>query len=1154
MAADAAAAAATAAATAAAIAATIAATIAALEAQRALLGDVVVDTALAPLRAQWAALQAPPAQSLRQVTVLFMDVVGSTTLAQHLDPEDIHAIMDSALQAFTALVEQRHGRVLQYAGDSLLAAFGAETSREDDPALAIEAGLAILREARVHAATVLQQHGHRGFDVRVGVHTGSVLLGGGVDDEGSIRGMTVNMAARMEQTAPPGALRISQDTWRQVRGLFDVTEQPPLQVKGRDAPIQTYLVDRARPRAFQAGTRGVERVHTPMVGRDAELARLQAGWQDVERQGTRHAVCIVAEAGLGKSRLLAEFEAWLQAGTAAPAQSQSQSQLHPGPLPVRVWRARAQPQSEQQPYGLLRDLLAAALGINDSDTSDVARDKFVRGIVPLFEAEEGTAMAEAQAHVLGHLVGIDFSASVHVSGILEDARQRRNRAFHTATQWLRRSALQGAGMLLLEDLHWADDGSLDFLAQLHKGLDGVPIMVLAVARPSLFERRPGFDAAFERIDLLPLPASTGEQLADRLLAPLGVVPPALRDLIAGRAEGNPFYMEELVKMLIDDGAIAVIAADADDAAPAAADEAPRWRLVPERLIGTQVPGTLTGVLQARLDGLPVREKAALQEASVIGMIFWDAALAALDAEAPPLLPALDRRALVHPRAAGEYGFDHQILHQVTYDSLLKRARRACHARAGAWLAALDSARANDYLAAAARHFELAGENARAADHYLRAAERALPLFAHATAIDCAGSALALAAAGDHTTRWRALLVRQRSLRLQGALAAQGADLDAMQTLADAAGRDDWRALVLLRRAAAHEAAGDLHAAEATARQALDLALAVGADAVAASAFVARAGALRVLGRHADAHAVAGAGLVFARRHHNRRAEGELLTGLAAVATERGDLVDAVRLYADSLRSDREIGACNSECATLINLGDCQARLGDAAAAGRVLDEALALCRAIGLRGLEAGALLNLSAVAQQAGEMATAAGLARQALALSQAIGNREYEAYAWMALGHAELGRIDPGVGVAVVAGVAGIAVATAAQAAYRCAHELLIGLGMPHLAVEADAGLALCARALGDLPLAMGHVEAVLAQLAAQGHLDGTERPLRIRLACFEVLADAGDTRAQPVLAAAHAALQTLAAALPDSTAQERLLTQIPWHRALVAAWARR
>ncbi len=641
----------------------IAATISALESQRSVLGDAIVDTALAPLRRALAALAAPPPQpqqhqQLKQVSVLFVDVVGSTAMGQQLGPEEIHAVMDGALESFTAIVQQNRGRVLQYTGDGMLAAFGADEVHEDDVEAAVRAGLSIIEDARRQAPLVRRDHGVADFDVRAGVHTGTVLLGGGVDAEGSIRGASVNVAARMEQSAPPGRLRISHDSYRHVRGLFEVIEQPPIEVKGVAQPLRSYLVERPKPRAFRVATRGIEGVHTRMVGRAAELAVVRAAFDAAAAGRCAHAVSVVGEAGLGKSRLLAEF---LQG------------------LDLRAcWLllARAHPRSAQQPYGLLHDMLARQLHIGEGDSAEEARQKLIDGLAPLFPADDG----EAAIHLLGQLIGLDFSASPHVKEVFGDEPEFTRLAFEAGVRCLRGLAETKAVVVVMDDLHWADAGSLAFMRQLLHANHDTPLLGLMLTRPVFFEQHAGWvdggDARQGRLDLKPLDQAGSLELAEALLERIAEVPAALRALVIGGAEGNPFYMEELVKMLIDDGVIVA--------------EGVGWRVLPDKLLAARVPPTLTGVLQARLDALAPGERHALQQAAVVGHVFWDQALAAIDPAAAAALPALLRRQLVVRRDTPafddtrEYAFQHHLLHQVTYDGVLKAPKRTGHARVGAF--------------------------------------------------------------------------------------------------------------------------------------------------------------------------------------------------------------------------------------------------------------------------------------------------------------------------------------------------------------------------------------------------------------------------------------------------------------------------------------
>ena len=606
----------------------------------------------------------------RQVTVLFLDITGSTLMTRQLDPEDVLEVMDTVLRRFSQIVTAQGGRVLQYAGDSVLAAFGAERALEDDPERAVHAGLDLLAAAREHAVLVQREHGLAGFGIRVGIHTGEVLLGGGVDDDGTIRGYTVNIAARLEQSAPAGAVRISQETWRQVRGVFEAEAQPPLQVKGQDEPLLTYLVSGVRPRAFRALGRGVDGLETAFVGRQDELASLLGAFERTATGGGLQAVTLLAEAGLGKSRLLHEFQLGLDASERS----------------CWLLRGRAQPASQHQPYGLLRDVLAWRLQIADSDRADAARERLVQGLLPFFAAD-GDAAALSQAELLGQLIGMDFSASPRLAAMLRDARLLRDGALAAFATWLQRLAASDGSsvVLLLDDLQWADDASLDLLEQVRTRTE-LPLLLVLAARPTLLERRPNWGQGWERhqaVTLAPLPAAGRRALLQSLLQRVDDVPPALLTLIDDQAEGNPYYAEELVQMLIDVGVIDNSVSDPG---------AERWHVRPERLAAAHVPGTLVGVLQARLDALAANERRAIQAASIVGPVFWDDALQSLDHGATDMLPELQRKAMVQARAESafegtcEEAFNHHLLHQVTYDTLLKAERRAGHAQAAQWLA------------------------------------------------------------------------------------------------------------------------------------------------------------------------------------------------------------------------------------------------------------------------------------------------------------------------------------------------------------------------------------------------------------------------------------------------------------------------------------
>ena len=1091
----------------------VAAAIEAIERQRHTLGDAVTDLALAPLRDQLSAADLPASgsdQKLRQTSILFVDIVGSTAIANRLDPEDVDELMDGILQRLTAAVQLHRGRVVNYTGDGFLAAFGADEAREDDPELAVRAGLAILDETRAMAADVLARFQVDGLDVRVGIDTGPVLLGGSVEGERNIRGNAVNVAARMEQSAPIGGLRISHETYRLVRGVFEVTEEPPISVKGIPTPVRTYLVHGAKPRAFRVPTRGIEGLETEMVGRATELACLQRSFAALYTAPSLRVVTVVAEPGLGKSRLLYEFENW--------------SDVQPNRFVI--FKGRAQQQTRQQPYGLMRDLFAWRLQIADNDTAEVARQRFVDGVGALFSESD-----EAPIHLLGHVLGLDFGDSVHVQGIASDPRQIRVRAQTAAAHVLQRMAAADPIVLLIEDLHWADDETLDFLIYLARTHPDLPMMIVGTTRPLLFERRPSWiddTAPNERIDLFPLDQTQATVLADALLRKLDDPRSAIRRTLTERGDGNPFFMEEIVKMLLDEGVL--VPTDRDV-----------WDAVPERLDSQHVPSTLVGVLQARHDALPVEERVALQQASVIGFVFWDRAVAALDNGSPRSLVPLARRGFVKPQPdssiadAEEFTFEHHLLQQFTYDSVLKRQRCEYHALAAAWLATLAAERGPEFHGATGEHYELAGESAMAVDHYTRAAENAAARDARATALEYVTRALALTPPDDHAIRWRLVLTRESIVAIAGDPAEHDSALDALAMLADALDDDAKRAEAGLRRTLALMDRGEHYAGIIEGQRVIDLATCAGAPRLAALAYAELARAARRTNRAREAADLAARGLDLAREVGDPAVEAALLHALATACSDNGDVMSDRRFTGQALDLARRTGNRLLEARLLNNIGTIEITLGEFDDAGETWETALALSRELEWTYGESIVLLNLAGLATATGANEEAITRGTAAVERAKASASRDLEAAAFLHLGVAH-SRLGHGV---------------EARATLTRSRDLFVQNGGEHYAVDPIAALAFLDLAEGDAERAMEGVEHVLAFTAAGGELTAIEEPFRVRLECFTVLDQLGDPRARAILEESQATLLASSEQLPAGAARERFLRANPYQRALLEAY---
>jgi predicted ATPase/class 3 adenylate cyclase len=1043
----------------------------------------------------------------RMVTIVFCDVVGSVAMAEHLDPEVVLEVMNGAFEALIPPVFRYEGTLARLMGDAILAFFGAPVAHEDDPERAVRAALEIADDARAYGERLARERGIQGFAVRAGINTGLVVVGEVGTDlrvEYTAMGDAVNLAARVEAAALPGSVLVTHDTYRHVRGRFDVVPQARLIVKGRSEPVQTYLVERAKPRAFPIGDRGVEGVATRMVGRDAELAALQHAYLDAIEGCQARVVTVLGEAGIGKSRLLDEFASWVELR----------------PERVQYWKARAARVTQAVPYGLLRDLFARRFGILDSDSAATALSRFRHGLAGVLETEK--------ADIAGHLAGFDFSSSPAVRTLLGSPSFGQ-----VATAYLRqslRALWREPALLLLEDLHWADDVSLDLIASLVSEVPQVRLLVVGAARPEFLERRPnwgeGLDA-YTRLELRPLSRRCSRALVREILQRVLEVPEALREMLVDGAEGNPFFLEELVKMLIEDGAIEL--------------GVDRWRIDSQRLGQVRLPPTLTAVLQARLDALPPNERLVLQRASVIGRQFWDSLVAELALEAgdvAPLLAALRSRELVFRReqpafvGVQEYTFKHSILREVTYETVLLQVRRTCHAQVARWLEVHAGERLGEYLAPIAEHCRLAGDDATAAGWYLRAGERAAALGATGDARGFLATALELLPPDELEQRWRALASHDEVLGVLGESDARQADDAALLALAQRMGDDNRLAEAHYRRGHYLGVLSRYGEAIEALDAALDAAERAGNLQVRTRTLSIKVFTLTRMGQMADAGAVAAEALASAEALGEPEILARALSNVSIYFAAAGDLARAAQLIARQTEILRQVGNLVGQAISLGNLGYYYLLLGLYPMARAALEQSLALSQAIGARRERMYNQLNLGLACWRVGDSETARRLLEEAIPELEALGDTFGRAS-----GQSYLGLVLEQSGDVA-----------AAAAAFAEAHGSFDTIGVPGCAADALAGLTRCRMMDGDLPAARASAEALWSHLVACG-MGGMEFPLLGYETCVRAFELAGEPElASAVANAGYAALTDQAGKISDPAWRRSFLEDIPEHRALV------
>jgi class 3 adenylate cyclase len=584
----------------------------------------------------------------RLVSVLFVDLVGFTSYAEQRDPEEVRAVLGQYFDTAAEAVRSHGGTVEKYIGDAVMAVWGTPVSHEDDAERSVRAGLEI-----VLAVAALGRTLGLSLQARAGVLTGEAAAAVGVVDQGLVTGDLVNTASRLQSAAEPGTVLVGERTFRVASRAISFVPVEPLVLKGKQDPVPAWRA--VRVVAERGGSMRGEAPEPPFVGRDDEFRLVKELLLATGRERRPRLVKVTGVAGIGKSRLVWELQKYVD-----------------GLSDNVYWhQGRCLSYGEGVAFWAFAEMVRRRAGIADSDDAETARERLTASLAELVRDEDERRWLEPR---LGHLLGLNVAPAGD-----------REELFGAWRRYVERVADLGTTVLVFEDLHWADQGLLDFIESLLRWSRTSPVLVVALARAEFAERRPGWGSTLREVVALHLDPLPDSAVGDLVTGYVHGLPTAGLAHLVRRAEGVPLYAVETVRMLADRGVLEQVGET--------------YTVVADVTGDIEMPETLHALIAARLDGLADEERALLQDASVVGQRFTLAGLAAVngrtDDELEPMLADLTRKELlsqdVDPRSPerGQYGFVQGVIREVAYSTLSKAARRSRHLAAAAYFESLD---------------------------------------------------------------------------------------------------------------------------------------------------------------------------------------------------------------------------------------------------------------------------------------------------------------------------------------------------------------------------------------------------------------------------------------------------------------------------------